>query len=233
MEHQTLLSVQPPPQHCASQPLDQIKVTALSAYQTRIENLSLVLPVNGGDVCFRYVGCRLPWSWVHAELDHRLFHPRRADGIDAEASRHLKRSSAHEAFQPCVDHRDGRASGRRVHREDTRGQCDRAPFSKMILRNSGERHLPHQLATKAQLVVRIGQFGERLERSVSGAGDDRVNALNFVKETPDGRRIVEIDLDLPIAGRPYDFVLVLQERLNYFAAYRTGGSKRLGASKHR
>jgi hypothetical protein len=48
--------------------------------------------------------------------------------------------------------------------------------------------------------------------------------LNFVRETPDGRRIVEIDLDLPIAGRPYDFVLVLQERLNYLAAYRTGSS---------
>ena len=106
-----LLSVQSPLQYCASQPLDQIKVTALSAYQTRIENLSLLLTRDGGDVSFRYVCCRLPWSWVHAELDHRFFHPWRADGIDAEASRHLKRSSAHEAFQPGVDQRDGRASG--------------------------------------------------------------------------------------------------------------------------
>jgi hypothetical protein len=85
-----LLSVQSPLQYCASQPLDQIKVTALSAHQTRIENLSLLLTRDGGDVSFRYVCCRLPWSWVHAELDHRFFYPWRADGIDAEASRHLK-----------------------------------------------------------------------------------------------------------------------------------------------
>jgi hypothetical protein len=75
MEHQMLLSVQSPLQYCASQPLDQIKVTALSAYQTRIENLSLLLTRDGGDVSFRYVCCRLPWSWVHAELDHRFFCP--------------------------------------------------------------------------------------------------------------------------------------------------------------
>jgi len=85
-----LLSVQSPLQYCASQPLDQIKVTSLSAYQTRIENLSLLLTRDGGDVSFCYVCCRLPWSWVHAELDHRFFYPWRADGIDAEASRHLK-----------------------------------------------------------------------------------------------------------------------------------------------
>jgi len=45
-----LLSVQSPLQYCASQPLDQIKVTALSAYQTRIENPSLLLTRDGGDV---------------------------------------------------------------------------------------------------------------------------------------------------------------------------------------
>jgi hypothetical protein len=83
-----LLSVQSPLQYCASQPLDHIKVTALSRYQTRIENLSLQLTRDGGDVSFRYAAAACPG--VGSMPNHRFFYPWRADGIDAEASRHLK-----------------------------------------------------------------------------------------------------------------------------------------------
>jgi hypothetical protein len=57
-----------PSNRCCTNTLDQIRVTALSAHQTRIENLSLVLSLNRGEECFCYIGCRLPWSWGHAEL---------------------------------------------------------------------------------------------------------------------------------------------------------------------
>jgi hypothetical protein len=93
MEHQMLLSVQSPLQYCASQPLDHIKVTALSRYQTRIENLSLQLTRDGGDVSFRYAAAACPGvesmpnliivSFTHGGLTALMRRPR---GISSSRS---------------------------------------------------------------------------------------------------------------------------------------------------
>jgi hypothetical protein len=53
----------------------------LGVHQTRVEDLPLVLPLHRSDVGFGHLCRRLPWSWVHAELDHRLLDPRRTNGI--------------------------------------------------------------------------------------------------------------------------------------------------------
>ena len=53
------------------------------------------------------------------------------------------------------------------------------------------RDLPHELAPKTELIIGI-QFGERLERRVSGAGDHCVDVADLFEHGSDGARIFEI-----------------------------------------
>jgi hypothetical protein len=75
-------------------------------HQTRVEDLPLVLPLHGGEIGLGHLCRRLPRSWVHSELDHRLLDLRRTDGIDSQTSRHFQCGGTHEAFQACIDKRD-------------------------------------------------------------------------------------------------------------------------------
>jgi hypothetical protein len=115
------------------------------------------------DIGFRHIGRGEAGGRVHAQFHHRLFHPRRANSVDAELSRHLERGGTNETLEASVDHRDRCASHHWVHREYARSHGDRAALAKVILRYPSKRYLPHELAAKAELIVGIGQIGERPE----------------------------------------------------------------------
>ena len=94
----------------------------------------------------------------------------------------------------------------------------------VILRYPCKRDLSHQLAPEAELIVGIGQIGERPEGRIAGAGDHRVDILKVIEHGVDRRRIFKIDFNLTVAGRMDDLVLACRERLGDLDADSAGSS---------
>ncbi len=196
----------------------------LSAELPRLDDLALIRPLDGGDIGLGDVGGGHAMGRVHVELQERFFHPRRTDGIDAEPPRHFQRRGADKTFEAGIDQRDRGAARHRLDRQHAGGHGDRAAVAEVILGGAGERHLSHQLAAQAKLVVSVGELGERLEHRVAGARHHRVDVAHSVEHGADRSRLVEIDLDGAVARSGDDLVPVRCERLGDRGADGAGGS---------
>src|SRR6202171_1605495 len=111
---------------------------------------------------------------VRTHLGESLRDPGRADGVDADAARHLERGGAPKSLDGRVDRTDGCASRNRLVGEHAAREREGSAVAHVRKTQTHEVDLAHPLPSFAELEVRVRQRLERRKLRQSRRADEGV-----------------------------------------------------------